>query len=309
MPVATNLPVLCIVGPTCTGKTALSVAIARQLPVEIISADSRQVFRFLDIGTAKPPPDVLRAIRHHFIDIVNPDETYSAGRFGHDAARTVAEIVARGHRPLVVGGSGLYIRALIDGLHHAPGEDAAIRRALETRAEHEGIDTLFAELRTIDPITANGIHMMHRRRIIRALEVVLATGIPLSIWKRQQAARAFSTTLFGLRWQRNELYARIDARVDEMMSAGLLDEVLRLQSKGYSDAMQSLNTPGYKELFACLRGEHSLERAVELIKQHTRNYAKRQVTWFKADPRIRWRDVNGETKFAEVADEILLTAA
>lgn len=281
-------PLLCIVGPTCSGKTTYALEIARRQPTEIISADSRQVFRLMDIGTAKPSKEILREFKHHFIDIVDPDEEYSAGIFGHEAALVVADIQARGLTPLVVGGSGLYIRALVDGLHRAPGHDDRVREHLEKRLSEEGIDALLNELQQRDPETAAEITMKHQRRIIRALEVLEATGIPLSQWKHDQEPRAFTPQLIGLHWERATLYQRINQRVDEMMKEGLLEEVEMLQSKGYTDALQSLNSPGYKELFAYLRGEHSLERAVDLIKQHTRNFAKRQVTWFSRDKRIEW---------------------
>ena len=281
-------PILCIVGPTCSGKTAYALEIARRQPTEIISADSRQVFRFMDIGTAKPSKEFLQEIKHHFIDIVNPDEEYSAGLFGHQAALVVTEIQARGNTPLVVGGSGLYIRALIDGLHRAPGHDDRMRKRLEERIATEGVDALLHELQQLDPESAAGITMKHQRRIVRALEVLEATGIPLSQWKRDQEPRPFTAQLIGLQWERSALYQRINQRVDEMMKEGLLEEVEMLQSKGHTDALQSLNSPGYKELFGYLRGEHSLDRAVELIKQHTRNFAKRQETWFRKDERIEW---------------------
>ena len=297
--------VLCIVGPTCSGKTAFAVEVARRIPAEIISADSRQVFRQLTIGTAKPPIEILREFPHHFIDIVDPDQPYSAGQFGHDAARTIDEIAARGRHPIVVGGSGLYLRALIDGMHHAPGHDPAIRAMLEQRMAVEGVDALFDELRNCDPLSAERIAMKHKRRIIRALEVFRATGIPLSQWQDQKTEPAFVAEQIGLRWERRELYARIDARVDAMMDMGLLDEVRGLLARGFTDALQSLNTPGYKELFAHLRGEISLDRAVELIKQHSRNYAKRQVTWFSADERVRWIDVAVDSSFEAVADSVI----
>lgn len=308
MTTAAKPPILTIVGPTATGKTALAVAVARRLGnVEIISADSRQVYRFLDIGSAKPSPAILREVRHHFVDIVNPDEAYSAGRFGHDAANTIADIIARGAVPVIVGGSGLYLRALTDGLHAAPGENAVIRAELERRAETEGTRALLEELKKCDPVTASRIEMTHTRRIIRALEVFLDTGTPLSVWQADQASRAFEPRMIGLRWERAALYARIEERVDEMMAAGLLDEVVALQAREYTDTMQSLNTPGYKELFAYLRGETTLERAVELIKQHTRNYAKRQVTWFARDKRITWLGADRTTNFDALAKRLIET--
>ncbi len=296
--------VLVIVGATCTGKTALAAAIARRMPVEIISADSRQIYRLLDIGTAKPSKEILAKTPHHFIDILNPEEEYNAAKFGNDARKTIAEIYSRDRLPIVAGGSGLYIRSLCDGLFKGPGKDEAIRRKLEFRIIEEGAEVMLRELRVVDPGATMTIETLHRRRLIHALETYYATGIPLTQWQAHKIDIPFRPVFVGLRWERQELYKMINARVDDMMRTGLMDEAMQLREKGYDDSLQSLNTPGYKELFAHLRGEITLERAIILIKQHTRNYAKRQTTWFNGDERIRWIDMNESSVIENIAVEI-----
>jgi len=290
-----------IAGPTCSGKTALSVEIARQKPSEIISADSRQVFRMMDIGTAKPPKSVLKEIPHHYIDIINPDEEYNAGQFGIDARKTIDEIYSREHLPIVVGGSGLYLRSLVDGMFEGAQKNDAVHQKIEKRLADEGPEALLKELHAVDPEATMTMETLHRRRLVRALEVYHATGIPLSQWQGKKIAIDFEPVFVGLRWERKQLYQMINDRVDEMMAAGLFDEVKNLKAKGYTDKLQSLNTPGYKELFAHLRHEITIERAVELIKQHTRNYAKRQMTWFNAEKRMRWFDVSSYEEIQQVA--------
>jgi len=281
------------------------VELARHVPSEIISADSRQIFRMMDIGTAKPPKNILKEIPHHFIDIIDPDEEYNAGQFGIDARKTIDEIFSRGRLPIVVGGSGLYIRSLVDGMFEGAGKDEGMRQKIEKRLADEGPEVLLKELHSVDPESTMTIKTLHRRRLVRALEVYHATGVPLSQWQVKKIAIDFEPVFVGLRWERKLLYDQINRRVDEMMAAGLLDEVEKLKAKGYTDTLQSLNTPGYKELFAHLRHEIPLERAVELIKQHTRNYAKRQMTWFNAEKRMRWFDVSSYEEIYGVAKTLV----
>ncbi len=295
-----NAPIA-IVGPTCSGKTALAMAIAARRRVEIVSADSRQFYRGMDIGTAKPTRAMREAVPHHFIDIAEPDERYSAGRYGEEAARTVSEILARGALPLIVGGSGLYVRALIDGLYDGPDADPAIRADLEARGAQEGLDALLDELRRVDPDAITAMRTPTMRRVVRALEVYRATGTPITVWRTRRIERPFTVRQIALNWNRGVLYARINARVDEMMQEGLLEEVRALASRGYDERINALNSPGYAELFPVLRGEQTLERAIELIKQHTRNYAKRQLTWFRADERVEWIEVREPMEWMEIA--------
>jgi tRNA dimethylallyltransferase len=261
----------------------------------------------MDIGTAKPPKKILKEIPHHFIDIIDPDEEYNAGQFGTDARKRIGEIFSREHLPIVVGGSGLYIRSLVDGMFEGARKDEAVRQVIEKRLEEEGPETLLKELHSVDPSATMTMKTLHRRRLVRALEVYHATGVPLSRWQAKKIAIDFEPVFIGLRWERKQLYEMINSRVDDMMKEGLLDEVKKLEDKGYTDKLQSLNTPGYKELFAHLRNEISLERAVELIKQHTRNYAKRQMTWFNAEKRMRWFDMSSYKEIENIA--ILLASS
>ena len=282
-------PVLVLVGPTASGKTAVSLPLADMLGGEIVSADSRQVYRGLDIGTAKPDAAARARVPHHFIDIRDPDEVYTAGTFGNEARLCVAEILRRGRAPVVVGGSGLYLRSLVDGLFEGPGADPEIRDRLERRMEEVGAAGLLEELRAVDPDTAAAIDPTKPRRIVRALEVWHATGMPLSMLQRERKPEIpFVPVFAGLAWDRAELNRRIDERCDTMVAAGLLDEVRGLREQGYSPGMNALNTVGYVEAFAHLEGKITAGEMLERIKTNTRRYAKRQGTWFRADGRIRW---------------------
>jgi len=296
--------VLVIAGPTCSGKTTLAIEIAKRSPAEIVSADSRQIYRRMDIGTAKPSNDILGKYTHHFINIVNPGQEYNAGEYGRDARKTIDEIFTRSHLPIVVGGSGLYIRSLIDGLFEGAGKDNEIRLSLEKRLEIEGAEKLLDELHSVDPGATMTLKTLHRRRLVRALEAFYVSGLPLSQLHAMKPSIQFHPEFVGLRWDRKQLYSMIDNRVNEMMDAGLLQEVQSLYTHGFDDSLQSLNTPGYKELFSFLRNEISMERAIELIKQHTRNYAKRQITWFNVEKRMRWFDMQTLAEIEQTATSI-----
>ncbi len=301
--------VVAIVGPTASAKTPLSLIIAERLQSEIVSADSRQVYRHLDIGTAKPPPEQLAKIPHHFVDILDPKDLYSAGEFAK-AARNVCRTLARERKvPVVVGGSGLYVKALIDGMFDGPGRVEEIRRRLEMRWEEEGAMVLFEELRRLDPEAARRMDVSKKRRIIRALEVHAATGMPISA--HHQSGRTepeFAFVQFALNWPRSILYERINRRVDSMMQSGLLEEVKNLLAMGYDGRLNALNTVGYKEILEFVGGKiPTLEKAAELIKRNTRRFAKRQLTWFRADKRIRWIEVGDDPSLERIADEVIST--
>ncbi len=301
-----SLPrVLAIVGPTASGKTPLSVLVAEQLNGEIVSADSRQIYRHLDIGTAKPTREELKRIRHHFIDILNPTEEYSAGQYGTEARRTVQQILRRGRTPILTGGSGLYLKAVIDGLFEGPGKDPDLRYRLEQQVKTEGAESLYETLKRIDPVSAEKTSPTKPRRIIRALEVYYATGTPISRFHIEQKREpSFAFVQVGLDWERKELYQRINDRVEGMMLRGFVEEVERLREMGFERTSNALNTVGYKEMFDYLEGNVSLEEAVELMKRNTRRFAKRQLTWFRADKRIAWLKVNGQTSFEKLADRV-----
>jgi len=284
--------VLFIVGPTAVGKTELSLQVAERLGGEIVSADSRQVYRFMDIGTAKPTPRERERIPHHFIDIRTPDQYYSAGEYGHEARLCIAQLLQRGVTPVVVGGSGFYIQALVDGLF-APGiSDAQVKQEWRRRIQEQGLAEIFLTLQSIDPETARRLHPNDEQRIVRALEVYELTGMPISRFRQGPRTAAHFTPLFvGLTRERQALYRRIEARVDDMIALGLVDEVRGLQNKGWTPQLTSLRTVGYREVFDYLAGLTSFQDMLSKIKMNSRRYAKRQITWFRRDARIFWMDI------------------
>ncbi|MEI6702655.1 MAG: tRNA (adenosine(37)-N6)-dimethylallyltransferase MiaA [Deltaproteobacteria bacterium] len=282
--------ILVICGPTASGKSELALRLAHELDAEIINADSMQLYRGMDIGTAKPTPKQRAEVPHHLIDIVDPDRLFSAADFADVADDVIRDIRARGKRPIVVGGTGLYIRALLKGLVDSPSGAGEIRAALQKEADKFGNEAMLEQLRSVDPELAAGLHPNNLVRIIRALEVHRLTGIPLS--RRQQehafALRRYDSLQIGILVERSRLYRTIEERVDRMLAEGLLDEVKELLSSGFGPETKAMRAIGYKEAVAHLSGEITLEDAVTLIKRDTRRYAKRQLTWFNADPDILW---------------------
>lgn len=298
-------PLLAIVGPTASGKTALSILLAKKLCGEIISADSRQIYRYLDIGTAKPTSGELKLAAHHFIDILNPDQYYNAANYGQQARTKIVELLKKNIQPILVGGSGLYVRAVIDGFFEGPGKNSEMREQLENEAHTLGSKILYERLKKVDPISAAKMDSTKVRRIIRALEVYYTIGKPISdLHSTREIKIPFETIQFGIEWDRKALYHRIELRVEWMIENGLIDEVRRLSAKGYSPGVNALNTVGYKEVFGFLDGKISKEEMIRLIKQNTRRYAKRQLTWFRADKRIRWIPVNDETDWNKTGGQI-----
>ena len=295
-----------LVGPTASGKTAVSIDLARVLRCEIISVDSRQIYRLLDIGTAKPRHDQLAAIPHHFISMKNPEETYSAGAFGIDARRTMEEIFSRGNDVLLVGGSGLYLKALIDGFFDGHSSNIEVKNNLEKRCELEGLSSLYQELMQIDFEAAMRIPRQNKNRIIRALEAYYVSGRTITSLQNETLPQPrLDVSIVGLQWDRKELYARINDRVDEMMKDGFVDEVRALLKAGYAPSLPSLNTVGYKEVIAHLNGVITENSMMELIQQHTRNYAKRQLTWFRKDKLIDWIDMQSGMMDEEIWSRIV----
>ena len=284
--------VIVIVGPTCSGKTRLGSLLAEQVNGEIISADSRQVYKYLDIGTAKPEDYILKKVKHHFISQLTPDEDFNVSKFEKQALEVIEKIFSNGKQPIVVGGTGLYIKALIDGIFDTADKDEEYRKQLLLLKNEFGNQYLYDKLLKIDPESASKMQPSNWKRVIRALEVYNLTGEKIGVHqKRFERKINWNFIQFGLNWERKILYNNIEKRVDEMMKAGLVNEVKNILKKGYNKNLNSLNTVGYKEIISYLGNEISLERAIELIKRNTRRYAKRQMTWFNKDQRIRWYDV------------------
>lgn len=288
--------ILVIAGPTAIGKTPLSVAVAEKLNAEIISADSRQIFRYMDICTAKPTAGERRSVPHHFIDHINPDEYYNAGQYGADGRSIIDAIWKRNREVVVVGGSGLYIRSLIDGFIGEGEKNEVIRVEIRNRIARHGLESVYRELETLDPAAASKIHPNDAKRIERALEVYEFTGKRISEKHAQQSVQInFVPVMIGLTCDRAELYRRIESRVEDMIRRGVIEETRQLLKKGYSPQLTSMESLGYREIIAHLHGEITYERMLELFKQGSRNYAKRQLTWFRRDTRIRWFDITEHT--------------
>lgn len=294
-----------IVGPTGVGKTAVGHELAGLTGGEIVSADSRLFYRMMDVGTAKPTPEMRTEVRYHLIDIVNPDEIYTCKRFEQEAREAIEDILGRGKLPIVVGGSGLYIRALTRGIFDGPEAQPALRKRLREEGRIRGSHYLWQRLRGVDPKKANQIDPTNIVRIIRALEVYEITGKPMSELEARAKPIGLEYLKIGLNRQRRELYAFIDARVDEMISQGLLDEVKELVARGYGGSQVVRRSLGYREMLEYLEGRLSFDAAVHLIKRNTRRFAKRQMTWFRKEGDIRWLDLTGQTDPLEVAKIIM----
>ncbi len=279
-----------ITGPTAVGKSNLSLELAELFNAEIISADSMQVYRHMDIGTAKPSKAVRASIKHHLIDVVNPDEGYTAARFASDAHAAMERISSLGKAVFIVGGTGLYIKALTQGLFAGPGQDFAVRERLLKEALDNGAGALFERLRDVDPQAAAAIHPNNLRRIIRGLEVFEVSGRPITDFQREHGFQdePFDDLRIALHCERDALYEAIDRRVDKMMEHGLIYEARELNATGYAWDLKPMCGLGYKEMGEYLRSERGLDEAVELIKRNTRHYAKRQMTWFRKDASIKW---------------------
>lgn len=292
--------VLLVVGPTASGKTDFSLRIAGKIKsktgkeIEIISADSRQVYKHIHIASAQPSKEELKKFKHYFINVNELDDIFNAGEFGAEGRKLIDKIFAKGNIPIVVGGSGLYIRSLIYGLFEldeevSEEEHKKVRAGLYEKLEKQGLEKLIAELIKVDPVTLNAMPNVTERRVIRALEVYHLTGTPISLHRKNKIEINFEPLQFGLEWNRKALYDRINQRVEDMIEKGLIDEVKSLQKKGYHyKTHSSLNTVGIKEVFDYLEGIITYESMLELIKQNSRRYAKRQLTWFRSDKIIKW---------------------
>jgi tRNA dimethylallyltransferase len=303
-----RIPLLVILGPTASGKSAVGMALARRMDGEIVSADSMQVYRGMDIGTAKPSLGEQVEIRHHLIDAADPDEVFNVARYQELAGAAIADAASRGKLPIMVGGTGLYVDAVVRGfLFPDEGRNPAVRKRLEREAAAgaDGAPALHARLALCDPEAARTIHPNDLRRIVRALEVFEVTGRPITELRRKHVpVNAYDSKLFGLTMPREALAARIDARVDQMVAAGLVDEVRRLLQMGYDPEATAMQAIGYKEFVAYLAGREGLEQAIDAVKLETRKYAKRQMTWFRKHDDIEWIDVCGVSDPSDVASEI-----
>ncbi len=300
-------PLICIVGPTAVGKTEIAIQLAQHLDAEIVSLDSRQIYRGMDIGTAKPTPDQRGAVPHHLIDCVDVDQTFSVAEYQRLADTAIEEIRGRGKRTMAVGGAGLYFRGIIDGLFDGPGADAETRSKLQREADEHGNVALHERLRRCDPETANRVHPNNLVRVIRALEIYELTGKPISSlqqqWKMNEPRYPFRA--FGLNIPRETLYQRIEERVDRMVEAGLIEEVKGLLDQGYPRNCVAMQSFGYKELIDYLDGKRTFDEAIALLKQNTRRFAKRQLTWFRNDPRIEWLDTSQFSSIDGIVDNLI----
>ena len=299
--------IICIAGPTASGKTALAVALAQQLNGEVISCDSMQIYRGMNIGTAKPTQDEMQGIPHHMLDVAEPWEDFSVSRYCEMATPILDDIVARGKTAIIAGGTGLYMDALIRGNSFAPSPSTGMRERLEKQADEEGMESMLQLLNSIDPETAARLHLADRKRILRALEVYYETGITISQHNRntQEIPPRYSPIWFALEdTERSALYHRIDQRVDKMLDDGLITEIQQLLSQGIPEKCTAMQAIGYKEFIDALKGLCSMEDAKISVQSASRHYAKRQLTWFRRNSSIHWlRRQPGET-----TDEILLRA-
>ena len=290
--------IICIAGPTASGKTSLAVAMAQAVDGEVVSCDSMQIYKNMDIGTAKPTAEEMMGIPHHMLSVAEPWEDFSVSRYCEMATPIVEDIVARGKTAIIAGGTGLYMDALIRGNSFAPYPTTGRRQELEQLAEEQGIEAVLCQLRQVDPESAQRLHPSDRKRIIRAMEVYLETGktITQHNLETQQLPDRFSPVWFALEDEnRQDLYNRIDRRVEQMLALGLIPEIEALLASGVPEKATAMQAIGYKEFIDALQGRSTVAEAVALVQQASRHYAKRQLTWFRRNPKVHWlRRVPGE---------------
>ena len=294
-------PIICLAGPTASGKTALAVALAQALNGEVVSCDSMQVYKFMDIGTAKPTLAEMQGVPHHMIDVADPREDYSVSRYCKDAAPIVEDIVSRGKVAIIAGGTGLYMDSLIRGNDFAPFPSTGVRERLERQADAEGLEAMRSWLRSIDPEAEARIQ--DRKRLLRALEVYLETGETITEHNRRTQALPprFAPLWLGLDFEnRQSLYSRIDLRVTHMLEAGLMQEIRSLLQSGVPDTATAMQAIGYKEFVSALEGHGTVEAAADSVRQSSRRYAKRQLTWFRRNPAVHWLIREDETSGEEI---------
>lgn len=296
-----------VLGPTAVGKSEIVFELARTMGAEIINADSQQIYRYMDIGTGKPSAAERERVRHHLVDIINPNEEFNAAIFRRLATAAIADIQTRGKQAIVCGGTGLYLKALTGGLFTGPAQDPAIRERLNAEADRAGVGSLYRRLERVDPQAMSRIHPNDRQRIVRALEVFELTGKAISDWQKEHAfaESLFETLKIGLERERAELYDRINKRCDRMIADGLLDEVKMLLDKGYGFDLKPLQTIGYRHMGLVIRGEATAEDAIALMKRDTRRLAKQQLTWFRGDHDIQWFHPDGRKPIETAVERFL----
>ena len=293
--------IICVAGPTASGKTALAVELAKLTGGEVVSCDSMQIYKRMDIGTAKPTPDEMQGIPHHMIDVAEPDEDFSVSRYCEMATPIVDDIIARGKTVIIAGGTGLYMDSLIKGNDFAPFPSTGVRQRLEEQADREGMEAMLAWLRSVDPEAASKLHLADRKRVIRALEVYLETGETITEHNRRTQAipPRYDPLWIGLDFQdRSQLYRRIDLRVELMLKAGLVEEIRSLLASGIPAKCTAMQAIGYKEFVAALAGNGTIEDAAAQVQQSSRHYAKRQLTWFRRNKNMNWliRSENNDSR-------------
>ncbi|MDU1822764.1 MULTISPECIES: tRNA (adenosine(37)-N6)-dimethylallyltransferase MiaA [Clostridium] len=299
--------ILVIGGPTAVGKTELSIELAKRLNGEIISADSMQIYKYMDIGSAKVSKEEMNGVVHHLIDVVDPSINFSVADYKEQGEKTIKEIISRGKLPIIVGGTGLYINSLTCNMNFTEAEkDEEYRKELDKLANKHGNNYIHEMLKEIDPISYKEIHANNRKRVIRALEVYKLTGKPFSSYNAGEDfyKSEYDVYYYVLTMDREKLYERINLRVDIMMEKGLLEECIKLKEMGYTSSMQSMQGIGYKEILYYLEGNVKLQEAINMIKQGSRNYAKRQLTWFRRDPRVTFLDKD-KLSYVEILEKVI----
>ena len=283
--------IICIAGPTASGKTALAIALAKLYDGEVVSCDSMQIYKGMDIGTAKPTKEEMDGIVHHMLDVAEPTEDFSVSRYCELADPIVKDIISRGKTAIIAGGTGLYMDALIKGNDFAPCPSTGMREKLEAQADHDGMEAMLALLDSIDPDAAAKLHLADRKRILRALEVYYETGQTITAHneKTKQVPPRYTPVWFALEDEdRQNLYARIDRRVDIMLQMGLIEEIQGLLASGIPEKCTAMQAIGYKEFLAAINGQCTIDEAADQVRQSSRRYAKRQLTWFRRNPQIHW---------------------
>ncbi len=292
-----KLPLIVTAGPTASGKTRLAIELAKLLNGEIVSADSMQIYKYMNIGSAKPTAEEQKEVKHHLIDFLEPDAVFSVADYTEMAHDVIGKLISEGKMPVMCGGTGLYINSVVNDITFGETDtNDDIRAELAKTAREKGNDALIKMLAEFDPVSAARLHPNNVRRVIRAIEFYKVTGQTISSHQEmtKQTEGRYNPIMFCIAWDRQKLYERINKRVDKMLEDGLLEEVKRLMEAGYTKALNSMKAIGYKELIDYYNGETTLEEAVELIKQSSRRYAKRQLTWFRRDKRIHWLNADGD---------------